>query len=428
MSAPHDPTLPERAPLDGVLEAPIDEERIAATWQRVVEARAGRPRPRRVWMPVAALAAAAALVVGYVALDRDGARPAAGPLASRDGASLAIGAEVASTGVTRELSFDDGSQVTLAPEARLEVLANDGAHFVSLLDRASARFSVRPGGPRRWSIETALATVEVVGTVFTVDPQADRLVVTVEKGLVVVRGERVPGRVVSLGAGERLEVLADAPRAADAPAPAPAPSTDAVATAPAPAPSPEVPVAVPGAIVPPSSETPAAAAGTPPRRAEPARAPAPRDDAARVRDDARALAGDDAGPAGADAPALAPEAALREADALRQAGDARAAAAVLERAIAAGGDDAAVGLAAFTLGRIALDALDQPERAARAFARVIELGTPAGLLEDAYARRADALLRAGRTADARAAIDAYARAYPQARRLAALRARLPADP
>jgi transmembrane sensor len=112
-----------------------------------------------------------------------------------------------------------------------------------------------------------------------------------------------------------------------------------------------------------------------------------------------------------------------QADALRAAGKVGEAAALLDRALTVDSRNPGAGLAAFTLGRLALD-LDQPTRAARAFQRVIELGSPHGLLEDAYARRAEALIRAGDHAAAEAAVGDYERAYPDARRAAALRARL----
>ena len=58
--------------------------------------------------------------------------------------------------------------------------------------RGGVRFEVEPDGPRRWTIETGLATVEVVGTVFEVERAPGAVDVRVERGVVVVRGERVP--------------------------------------------------------------------------------------------------------------------------------------------------------------------------------------------------------------------------------------------
>jgi transmembrane sensor len=119
------------------------------------------------------------------------------------------------------------------------------------------------------------------------------------------------------------------------------------------------------------------------------------------------------------------ESALAAADHLRSTGDAAGAADLIDSALRADPRSPAAGLAAFTLGRLALDRLGDPARAARAFERVIELGSPHGLLEDAYARRAEALIRAGDRPAAEAALAAYEHAYPAARRAPALRAKLP---
>jgi transmembrane sensor len=116
--------------------------------------------------------------------------------------------------------------------------------------------------------------------------------------------------------------------------------------------------------------------------------------------------------------------ALAKADELRAAGDAAGAADMLEASLVDDDRGPAAGLAAFTLGRLALDKLGQPERAARAFARVIALGSPHGLLEDAYARRAEALIRSGDRGAAEAALADLERAFPEARRAPALRAQL----
>ena len=63
-----------------------------------------------------------------------------------------------------------------------------------------------PGGPRRWQIECGLATVEVVGTSSAArGPHGLR--VGVERGVVLVRGERVVNHVRRLTAGESMEIL-----------------------------------------------------------------------------------------------------------------------------------------------------------------------------------------------------------------------------
>jgi transmembrane sensor len=290
--------------------------------------------------------------------------PVPGPLKSRDPA-VPVEAGAVVERAAAPLALDDGSRVLLEPGARLQVLVNDGAQFVTVLDRGAARFELSPGGPRRWTVETSLATVEVVGAAFRIEPSPGRLVVDVERGIVLVRGDRVPGRVVRLADGQRIEVDAVAPVVSGPPAPA-APS-----------------------------------AGPRPRP----RSPAP-----------RAAASKQAPPTLDDV--------LQEADRLRAAGDARAAADLLERALASAPRDAMAGLAWFTLGRIRADQLDQPERAAHAFAQVIALGQPPSLIEDAHMRRVEALVDAGRRGEAAAALGAYERAFPSSERAAALRVRL----
>src|SRR5262249_13350397 len=90
--------------------------------------------------------------------------------------------------------------------------------------RGSVLYDVRPGGPRRWTIECGLATVEVIGTAFRIDRTSLRVHVEVFRGVVLVRGERVPDRAARLTAGMSLDVTAAAPAATTAPwEPAPPP-------------------------------------------------------------------------------------------------------------------------------------------------------------------------------------------------------------
>ena len=304
-----------------------------------------------------------------IARDAPETAPVFGPLQSRDPA-VPVEAGAVLELAAAPLELDDGSRVLLEPGARLQVLTNDGAQFVTVLDRGAARFELSPGGSRRWIVETPVATVEVVGAAFRIERSPGRLVVDVQRGIVLVRGDRVPGRLVRLTDGQRIEVDAVAPVVSAPPAPRP----------PAPA---------------------APSAGPRPRPRSPARPAAATKQAPPTLDDA-----------------------LREADRLRAAGDARAAADLLERALASAPRDAVAGLAWFTLGRIRADQLDQPERAAHAFAQVIALGQPPSLIEDAHQRRVEALLHAGRRGEAATALGAFERAFPSSERAAALRVRL----
>jgi FecR protein len=101
--------------------------------------------------------------------------------------------------------FSEGSEVGLAPGARLRIVARN-AHGASLaLDRGSARFAVSHLSGAHWSVATGPFTVEVIGTRFSLDwsPRDERLVVDLTSGSVQVRGASVGGPV-AMHAGERL--------------------------------------------------------------------------------------------------------------------------------------------------------------------------------------------------------------------------------
>lgn len=355
-----------------------DEAEIADAW-RGIAARRARPRRRWIVLAVPAFALAAAAVVAIV-LWRGGTTPgSAGALTTSAPVSIEAGAQLEAG--PQPLALDDGSQLQIAPRSKVSVLANDGERFSMLLERGTIEVAVKPGGPRRWEIETALATVEVVGTVFTVAHDEHSLTVAVDRGVVMVRGERVKGRVQRLTAGMRL-VVEDRVITADvtppiAPAPVPATPVPVETTEPAPTPPPPAPVAPP----------------------------------------AKALA-----PAVAPAPAPRIANAIFEADKLR-ATDAAAAAKHLEDALAATPDDPSAGLARFTLGRLYLDS-GEPAKAVPLFRAIIARGSPHTLLEDAHARLVEALVKSGDATGAKAAFGEYERLYPQGRRLARLRAML----
>jgi transmembrane sensor len=339
-------------PISEVLEDTADEARVRKIWQGISDQQ--KKRGPNVGLRVAAasvLAAAAALLI-YLAWPSEQSAPIAhGPITRSSGAPFAAieGDE------TIELS--DGSRIVLE-DARLEPLENDGRSVTLLLARGSARFEVEPGGPRTWTIESGVASVEVVGTVFTVERGEGWARVAVEHGTVVVRGERVPERAARLTVGQSLMVGEE--RTAEI------------------APPPEQPAEV-------IAEEPA------PRR------PAP---------DAEAL--------------------MARADQARRAGDLRGASLLYERA-AALGDDPSAGVAAFTLGRLELDSLHRPDRAARAFARALDLTLPPRLREDAAARLVQAHRESGDAASADRAARAYLAQYPDGRHTERVREAL-ADP
>ncbi|HEX7601663.1 MAG TPA: hypothetical protein VF316_08665, partial [Polyangiaceae bacterium] len=78
--------------------------------------------------------------------------------------------------------------------------------------------------------------------------------------------------------------------------------------------------------------------------------------------------------------------------------------------------DGRASLAAFTLGRVDLDALAEFAGAARSFEQAIALGLPGGLEEDAYARLVEARSRAGDPAGAKAAYERARGRFPSGSR------------
>jgi transmembrane sensor len=215
--------------------------------------------------------------------------------------------------------------------------------------------------------------------------------VAVQRGEVVVRGERVADRARRLVAGEFLDVVDE-----DAPA-------DGEAAAPAESP-----------------------------RAEPAGAPARGVHASSVswRELARggrhreAFASLGALGVRREAQRLGVADLLELADVARLSGHPSEAVAPLERILREFSTDPQAPLAAFALGRLELDALGEPRRAATALERALALGVPRSLDDDVRARLVEAYDRAGDHAGARVAARAYLRHLPAGRHRADMEARL----
>jgi len=312
-------------------------------------------------------------------------RPDVGSLKLRGGTSWSDGATTQSD--ARAIELADGSRVELDPGTRLVPLENTDRTVVVLLGTGRALFEVQPGGPRRWAIEAGLATIEVVGTRFVVSRTTSRVTVEVERGIVLVRGERVPDRVKRLVAGERLDVE-DEPYLP----PAAAASSSAMPRA-------------------------SAAPSGPPR--EPTGAA--RDDAswrdlAEHRHYAKAYENLGAEGIAAHTKTADIDQLLALADVARFSGHLGDAVAPLRRIVAEHRGDPRAALAAFTLGRVHLDALGDPAAAAQDFADAIALGLPRALLEDAYLRLIEARAKAGDQHGAHEAWGEYHERFPDSTR------------
>lgn len=97
-------------------------------------------------------------------------------------------------------------EVEVAPSSRARFLRLGGSDLAVGLDRGSVRVSFHPErrGERTLAIETPLARVEVVGTVFEVDVDADGTRVRVEEGIVRVVPREGDERFVHAGESVRV--------------------------------------------------------------------------------------------------------------------------------------------------------------------------------------------------------------------------------
>lgn len=339
---------------------PIDEGRaraIRATVGRRVARAEAEERLARVAVPLLAAAAVVFLLVRHrpTPVVATLAPPVAAPTSAPSAAPDFGGVVMA-----------DGSRVTfLVAGTELTQSGKDGRR--PTLVRGAARFDVVHDASLPFRVTAGSVVVEDVGTVFTIRLEADAVThVSVEQGAVSVRGS---GRETTLEAGDSEDFVALAPTAS---APVPARS----------------------APVPHASWKKLAQAGEYDRAYALMQGPG-----GTVRDDAEEL--------------------LLAADAARLTGHTDRAVPLLRRLVSQFPSDSRASLAAFTLGRVLLDDLDQPHEAATAFATAYRYGGPLG--EDALAREVEAWSRAGDGAAAKDAGARYLVAYPNGRRAAQVR-------
>jgi transmembrane sensor len=345
------------APLREQLTERLDELRVQRIWNSVRARRTGSLFAKRRGVPRWSLAVAAALAVllavGWYQRAVKAPLPVAnGPLVSRGGVAFStLGGERAT-----DNQLSDGSFIRLDPGSRLEVLENTSKTFVSVLRSGRGAFAVQPGGPRRWTIEAGLLTVEVIGTRFSVARRAASVDVSVEHGVVLVRSELIADHVQRLTAGQQLSI-----RLPLAPTPeSPAPAGSAAASVAAPAPS--ASVALP-----------------------------------------------------TSAPPVSLAALLELASDQRRRGDVQGAEMSLRRALQEHPSQPQAASVAFTLGKLLLDAAGRPEDAAHAFERCLASSPPSALAEDALFRLTEARARAGDRAGASASARQYQGRYPNGR-------------
>lgn len=368
-------------PIRQVLDEQVDELRVQRMWRNISAKRARRPATRI--LQATGLAAAAVLLVVFL---RGFSGIEIGPIKLASGARLTTLTAETSTEDASEVHFSDGSAVALSPGTRLEPLENNDHAVSLLLSRGRALFDVKHGGPRRWSIESGLATIEVVGTRFRIDRGENHVRVSVYRGIVLVKGERVPNRVARLTAGQHVDVYG--------PVSAPVPIVEAVP------------------VTPQVVEIPAAVTERTRRLSNAWRSLAAEGEYSEAYESlgAEGLAREASGASSRDLLTLA--------DVARLSGHPQEAVPPLERLLREHNAGADAALAAFTLGRISLDSLRDSDRAIASFTRCLDIGPPAGLVEDVYARLVEAHARAGHRLDAERVAGSYRERFPNGRRIA----------
>ena len=381
-----------RFPLKDYLQDGVDES-VVCRMATEIDERLQRRRRRR-FLPLVLVGVAAAATAVVVAVAPSHFRRDAGALLLADGREIVA---IVAPSEGREINLSDGSRIWLSPGAGLEPLQSTGVSFSAVVTRGHADFDVRPGGPRLWTVECGLATVEVLGTSFACEREPGRLRVVVRHGVVLVRGERVPNRARRLLAGEVIEVTdgTEAPVHDVAGASVSAEAQDKAGP----------------------SERPSAATHPAPPRRELAKdsGAAPWRTLARHGRHKEAFASLGSEGMRRESEQLGVHDLLALADVARLSGHPAEAVRPLERILAEFAKDSQAPLAAFALGRVELDSLGHARAATSAFRKALALGIPRGLREDVLARLVEACARSGDTSAARQAADAYSAEFPSGR-------------
>ena len=170
------------------VEPDLPEARIAEGWDAIAE-RTRKPRSRaRVIVPVAGLAAAAALLLVWLGRDGDGTDRSAWV-----GTALRTGNEA------MQVELADGSAIDAEPHTQLALLEGTERSVRIALREGAASFDVTRNAARSFVVEADEVSVRVIGTSFTVRRE-------VVDGSTVVEVDVARGRV-EVRAGDELSVL-----------------------------------------------------------------------------------------------------------------------------------------------------------------------------------------------------------------------------
>ncbi|MDD9971938.1 MAG: FecR domain-containing protein [Myxococcales bacterium] len=378
----------------GHVNARWDDSRAARVYSGVAQLRRRRHVARAL---VTSGGAALAISVGVVLFSHPPVSDSGSAVATEGQASTGSNEAEQKIGTVRadhKLRLADGSTTRLAgARSELDILENAPSSVALRLRAGLATFEVVPNEERRFVVSAGEIDVIVVGTAFEVERLDGVVRVAVRRGKVRVVG---PDGVRYLEAGQarlysggRGEVVVQEP---------PARGTEETV------PAPELPATARKRV--------RARGG---RRG--ARVVAGQD---RVSWRGLVEKGDHEGAYAALAAGAGvddePGALLDAADAARLSGFPHHALRYLQQVVVQHRSSPVAPLAAFTMGRVLLDRLGQPHRAAEAFAEARALSPVGSLAQDALARQVEALSKGGYAARANELAREYLRLYPGGRR------------
>lgn len=371
-------------PLKELLRDVADESRLAYNWSCIEERR--HHRFSFSW----GLVLASSAVIAVVALGITLFALSPSTMSAVDDTLLLARPELipvmtvpATSSEMKRVAFTDGSLLIMAPGATVEVVQSSSARFEIELLGGWVRFSVAPQKGRTWIVDAGLARIVVIGTHFTISRTPQTLTVSVHRGTVSVQEAPLYEEIARLTEGETRTL--NRPFTASSPRTATPADVMVAGTEPA-----------KDAAIQPRLPTP----GSQKRRSF-SKPSGPKPESPMAN-----LAG-----LGSSEPV---NAMLGEVDRARRRGNHRKAAALLEQILKEFPNDPAGGLVALTLGRVRLEALNQPGAAAVAFrdaARHKHL--PSSLQEQAWARCVEALHRSGNDASAKKMGNTFQERFPR---------------
>jgi hypothetical protein len=358
-----------------------DEQRLAYNWACIAEKRHQRPLVTGgLVLAVAAVMVAVSGIVGVVIWSRPDATPAAlKPVLLELTEWTPVISVPSDASKEKKVPLSDGSLLTLAPGATLEVKESSAKKFETVLIKGWVRFNVVPGQGRTWVVDAGLGRFVVLGTQFTVSRTPREVKISVHRGTVALFRTPSGGEIARISAGESRRLLA-----------------------------PDRAVTLASALD--ESDEDTSTDENPSQKDEPKRRVKSRTRSAGRRSARPESPMTDLAGLGSSDPV---NVLLRAADDARKRKSPQEAAMLLVRILREFPDDPARGVVALTLGRIRLDALHQPRAAAAAFKIAIKSkGIPTPLKEQAYARCVEAFHLAGENASARSMRDLYERRFP----------------